>query len=36
MSEQKLRKLVEKRIPGLFYIIAVFAMIEFVSWWPVW
>jgi hypothetical protein len=29
MSEQKLRKLVEKRIPGLFYIIAVFAMIEF-------
>lgn len=29
MSEQKLRKLVEKKIPGLFYIIAVFAMIEF-------
>ncbi|MEX1314872.1 MAG: hypothetical protein AB1Z38_11875, partial [Desulfotignum sp.] len=29
MSEQKLRKLVEKRIPGLVYIIAVFAMIEF-------
>jgi hypothetical protein len=29
MSEQKLRKLVEKRIPGLFYIITVFAMIEF-------
>ncbi|MBG0779271.1 MAG: hypothetical protein H0S81_05030 [Desulfotignum balticum] len=29
MSEQKLRKLVEKRIPGLVYIITVFAMIEF-------
>jgi hypothetical protein len=29
MSEQKLRKLVEKRIPGLFYIITVFAVIEF-------
>lgn len=29
MSEQKLRRLVEKRIPGLVYIITVFAMIEF-------
>lgn len=29
MSEQKLRKLVEKKIPGLFYIISVFTMIEF-------
>lgn len=29
MSEYNLRKLVEKRIPGLFYIIFIFAMVEF-------
>ncbi|MCP4348998.1 MAG: hypothetical protein GY795_26255 [Desulfobacterales bacterium] len=29
MSEQKLRSMVEKKVPGLFFIIVVFAMIEF-------
>ncbi|HKJ99316.1 MAG TPA: hypothetical protein VJ959_10375 [Desulfotignum sp.] len=29
MSEQRLRKLIEKRVPGLFYIIFIFAMVEF-------
>ncbi|MCP3871588.1 MAG: hypothetical protein GY699_00315 [Desulfobacteraceae bacterium] len=29
MNEQKLQNLVEKKVPGLFYIIAIFAMIEF-------
>ncbi len=29
MSEQKLQNLVEKKVPGLFFIIAIFAMIEF-------
>ena len=29
MSEQWMRKLVEKRVPGLFYIILIFAVVEF-------
>lgn len=29
MSEQRMRKLVEKRVPGLFYIIFTFAVVEF-------
>lgn len=29
MSEQRLKKLIEKRVPGLFYIIFIFAMVEF-------
>ncbi|MFO7910622.1 MAG: hypothetical protein R6V15_00505 [Desulfotignum sp.] len=28
MSEQRLKKLIEKRVPGLFYIIFIFAMVE--------
>lgn len=29
MSEEKFRRLVEKRVPGLFYILTIFAVIEF-------
>lgn len=29
MSEQRLKKLIEKQVPGLFYIIFIFAMVEF-------